>query len=93
MKSHGQQVHVEGEWHPCDPSTTQSHDTERDSQSTWPTSFTLNTHISSPREGINLTHVWAGVAEVILCVSQLLPYHLHCLPYGYKHVTKTKYLR
>jgi len=54
MKSHRQQVHVEGEWHPYEPSTTQSFDTEWDSQSTWPTSFTLNMHISSPREGINL---------------------------------------
>ena len=53
MKSHRQQVHVEGEWHPYEPSTTQSFDTEWDSQSTWPTSFMLNMHISSPREVIN----------------------------------------
>ena len=93
MKSHGQPVHVEGEWHPCDPSTTQSHNPERDSQSTWPTSFTLNMHISSPREGINPHPCVGRGCRSHLCVSQLLPYHLHCLPYGYKHVTKTKYSR
>jgi len=54
MKSHGQQVHVEGSGicSTYEPSTTQSLDTEWDSQSTWPTSFMLDMHISSAREVI-----------------------------------------
>ena len=36
-----------------------------------------------------LTHLWVGVIEIMMCVSLLLFYHLHCLPYGYNYVTKT----
>ena len=42
-------------------------------------------------KSLTLTLVRAGVTEVILCVSQLPLYHLHCLPCGCNHVTKTKY--
>ena len=44
-------------------------------------------------KSLTLTHAWTGVTEVILCESQLPLYHLHCLPYGCNHVTKTKYSR
>jgi len=50
---------------------------------------TSQVHVKS----LTLTHVWAGVTKVILCVSQLPLYHLHCLPYGCNHVTKIKYSR
>jgi len=95
MKSHGQQVHVEGSGicSTYEPSTMHSLDTEWNSQSTWPTSFMLNMHISSPREVINPHPCLGRSYRVILCASQLPRYHLHCLPCGCNHVIKTKYSR
>ena len=78
MKSHGQTVHVEGSGicTTYEPSTMQSLDTEWDSQSTWPTSFMLNMHISSPREIIN-PHPYVGRSyrspPVCKSVTALLP--------------------
>ena len=100
MKSHGQQVNVEGEWH---LQSTQSLDTELDSKNMGHQFHVEHAHLKNfvaphllhpPKIRANLltlTHVWVRIIEVMLCVSLFvttLPPALFTLRLHY--MTKTK---